>query len=258
MLPSDQLKYNGPYQFSNEGAYAAFYSAPTHEPKNDVLELMSNSVYGCRDGMSKALRDCIIGGSIETDKNRHIFVWHHPNMHEKSVRKDHEKWAERGVAVMHAMEKLAGWPLTRPRVVKMPKNHQFGLYCRSSRRWLKTPYYVTLYILLMRMCGDPRITGFKTFNELEILMTKLSKTGGFKRDDNHVRGTYMYWRAMMVGYPEIFEKKKITHYWNTDRLNAGSNGYGEGVLKFCSGGTSYKKARERMLKVKEELDKKKK
>ena len=63
----------------------------------------------------------------------------------------------------------------------------------------------------------------------------------------------------MVGYTEMFEKRKMSYYWDTDRLGGGSNnGYGEGILRFCTGDTNYTEARDILVKVKNRLDKKKK
>lgn len=238
MISDKALKFIGNYVWKE---YSGFYFGAVHEPKNNTIDNYKNIV-SCRDGLGAVMRTGIIEGDLQTDKLRILFVW------DKITNPD--QWAQRGLSVIHIMEKLAGWPLTRAMAVEVGRNNVYSVYCRASRRWLKSPYLTTLYILLMRMSRDENISGFKTFDDMEKILLSISR---FNSDDNNIRNTLPYWKALMVGYPEIFEKRKITYYWSLDRLNTGTNGYGEGILRLCDGSTQFKEAHEALMKVHKNL-----
>jgi hypothetical protein len=188
-------------------------------------------------------------------------MWIHPSSCEDKKARTAEdmEWGQRGVEVLHAVEKLAGWPLTKPSFeVEMPRDYMSGMYCYSSRRWLKSPYLMTLYILLVRMCADVRITGFKNYDDLVKLLGNLTSSGNhLKRDTDYVRNTFSFWRALMVGYPKLFRKRKITYYWDTARLQQRRNdyeGYGEGIARLCSGNTEYKEVYQKLIEIKKDLE----
>ena len=274
-LPGTWCKVNG---------YVNFSFGHCAQPEDGKINL-HNNFHGCREGMIGNMRQLITSSSsiFKTDKMRMIFAWKCSNrgsadrsqavedktMLAKSL-KDGDAWMRRGLAVLNICEKHAGWYLTRVYkcngIADSVSNHVSGedsvikwvnpYYFLSSRRWLKSSYMTSLYVLLVRMCGDERITKVKDFDALVKLISGL---GSLQRDNSHVTKTLPYWEAILKGYPEIFEKKKIEHYWEGARIgNTGNGNGGEGISMFCSGSTNYKNARERMLKVKNDLDAKKK
>jgi hypothetical protein len=92
----------------------------------------------------------------------------------------------------------------------------------------------------MRICADSRISGFKNFDGLSEVMNKY-KDGNWDRDAGHINKTFPYWKALLVGYPDLFRQYKITHYWGLDKINASdfNQAYGEGIYKLCDNSTKW-------------------
>jgi len=245
--------------------YGGFTFGCAQEPKDGKIKLV-NSYHSCREGLVSGLRDRIIKEAVlqPTDKMHMIFRWAAGiDGRTKKVKPGEiekvESWIQRSVAALHAFDSLAGWPLTR--VYKIETNYDEWLracYFLSSRRWLKASYMVSLYVLVVRMCKDERITGFKNFDGL-VKVIKEATTGGHKLvyDHSYVRDSMPYWEAMMKGYSKMFRKRKMPYYWDKDRIN-GHEGSGEGIQYLVSGDTAYSEVRSQLLKIKRELDTKKK
>jgi hypothetical protein len=247
---TNKLIINPNYNFSLDG-YSSIRFAPALEPvKGEVsYAIAGNGPWGCRDGLGRSVREAIVNESFPTDKTRMMFMW--------TATDDASAWGTRGLNILHACEKRAGWPLTKAQEVKMPANNRYTLYCQSSRRWIKSSYLYTLYCLIMRMGADSRLTGFKNFDGLKKVVNTIKDTNKqFVRDHTYIVGTFPYWEAMLVGYPDLFRKYKITYYWGLKNVNASdfSGSYGEGISKFCGGGSNWTSLYKDMIKIKKKLD----
>lgn len=242
--------------------YCGFNFGCAQEPDKDGTIKMVSGTHTCREGLFHNMRSriCGSGGTQPTDKMRMIFRWY---VNTGSANKDRLKidsdWAQRSVAVLQAFDKFAGWPLTR--VYKLDvgsKDWLQAYYYHSSRRWMKSSYLVSLYVLLVRMCADERITGFKDFNGLVELTKKVIGSGrNLKHDQSYVSGSLPYWEAIMKGYPDLFRKHKMPYYWDTSRLGGGNSGSSEGIQYLVSGNTKYTEIRQELVKIKKALDAKK-
>lgn len=192
-----------------------------------------------------------------TDKMRMLFRWSASEAIMAGRLSDVEGWVGRSIPVLHAFEKLAGWPLTRAYKIENSSKWLRCYYFHSSRRWIKASYLLSLYILLVRMCADERIKGFKDFYGLVNVITKAVKVKNLKNDHGYVIGSMPYWEAIMKGYPRLFRQRKLPYYWDTDRIN-GQGAFSEGIEYLTHGDTKYTEIRKEMLKIKNELDAKKK
>lgn len=286
-LPGTWCEING---------YINFNFGHCTRPKDGKIS-MHNSFHSCREGLCTNMRKIITSGAstFETDKMRMIFVWKVNNRDpknnfgtSKAVLKagiaEADAWMRRGLSVLNACEKHAGWYLTRAYKCKgiadqfrpslghrqgenerqpdlVPNKHvewANAYYFLSSRRWMKSSYLTSLYVLLVRMCGDKKFEGVKNFKGLMEIINK-NTASGFSHDNGYIKSTSPYWEATLKGYSEIFEKKKIDYYWDGNRIGSTSNNDGhEGIQRFCDGSTSYTEAYQAMMKVKKNLDAKKK
>jgi len=241
--------------------YGTFSFGCAQEPKDGKIQLVK-AYHSCREGLMQNMRARITGihsVTQPTDKMRMIFRWTlSENNHTKDL-KMVEDWVKRSVPVLQAFDRLAGWPLTR--VYKIETNHGDWLrayYFHSSRRWMKSSYLVSLYTMLVRMCKDPRVTGFKDFDSLVKMLQKLPAGGRqLVQDATYVRDSLPYWKAIMTGYPKMFRKRKLPYYWDTARFEGGSTGSAEGLQYLVNGTTQYKDIRKEMLEIKKQLDSKK-
>ena len=104
----------------------------------------------------------------------------------------------RAAAVLKAFDKLAGWPLTRVYKLDVGSKSDWlqAYYFWSSRRWMKASYLVSLYVLLVRMCKDTRIDGFKDFDGMVKKIQKAINSGTpLKNDHSYVKTSLPYWKA---------------------------------------------------------------
>ena len=122
---------------------------------------------------------------------------------------------------------------------------------------MKSSYLVSLYTMLVRMCKDTRVTGFKDFDSLVKLLRKLQSSKPLHMDNTYVKDSLPYWKAIMTGYPKLFRKRKLPYYWDTARFSGSSTGGAEGLQYLVNGSTQYKEIREELLKIKKQLDSKK-
>jgi len=246
--------------------YKSFLFGPAQIPdlEKRTIYLSGGILHGCRDAFGKAVRKMIINNdkNLSLDKTRLLFNWtadNRSNGHEsiKSQHQCYKEWCERGLKIIHTCEKLAGWPMTKVWFVKAPQDYQYMVHTLSSRRWMKSPYLITLYIMLMRIAEDTKIVNFKNFDELEKLLDK--HKNNLKRDGHHVGATLQWWRFILKGYPDLFRQYKLPYYWSLARIPGNySEGYGEGIARLCDGTTKYKEAWQKLQEIKEKLTKEEK
>jgi len=240
--------------------YFGFGFGCAHEPKDGKIKLVQ-SYHSCREGLMGSMRSRITGKSSvdqPTDKMRMIFRWSASNHNRATDLPKIDGWVKRSVPVLQAFDRLAGWPLTR--VYRIETDHDkwlYAYYFHSSRRWMKSSYLVSLYTLLVRMCKDERIVGFKDFDGLVKVVSKITGAGGLRTDNTYVKDSLPYWEAIMTGYPKLFRKRKLPYYWDTGRLSRDSMGGAEGVQYLVKGDTRYTEVRKELLVIKKQLDSKK-
>lgn len=260
MLQKTTFVLNPPTALGTASGYGGFSFGCAQEPKDGKIELVQ-SYHSCREGLMSSMRKRITGdGSHKqpTDKMRMIFRWSLSQHDRASGIKLVDGWVKRSVPVLQAFDRLAGWPLTRVYKIETDYNDWLqAYYFHSSRRWMKSSYLVSLYTMLVRMCKDIKVTGFKDFDGLVKVLQKISSSGkSLVTDDTYVKTSLPYWKAIMTGYPELFRKRKLPYYWDTARLG-GRNGGAEGLQYLVKGDTQYTEIRKELLKIKKQLDSKK-
>jgi hypothetical protein len=266
MFQKEELTLVNHQKFEPKNAYAGFSSIPAQTPdlEKGTIAPAEKSLHGCRDALGVSVRKMILNGNknLSLDKTRWLFCWNGNNYTTGHAPIDiqhtgHQEWCERGLAILHACEKLAGWPLTKIWRVKAPAEYQYMVHTLSSRRWMKSPYLITLYVLLMRLAEDKRIVNFKNFDELERLLHKHKSS--LKRDGHHVQSTLPWWRVVLRGYPDLFRQYKLPYYWSLERIPGHhDDGYGEGIARLCDGSTKFAAAHQKLKEIKQKLEKEKK
>jgi hypothetical protein len=259
MFQKTTFSYHDPSASPN---YSGFNFGCAQEPKDGVIKLVSGT-HTCREGLFHNMRSRISGsgGNQPTDRMRMIFRWYASKNDREKQMAENEAWALRSVSVLQAFDKIAGWPLTRVYKLDVGSSNNSWLQCYyywSSRRWMKASYLVSLYIMLVRMCKDERIRGFKNFDGLVKVIEKVISSGtSLKYDHSYVKSSMPYWEALMKGYPDLFRQHKMPYYWDTSRLG-GSSGGSEGIQYLVNGDTRYTDVRKKLLEIKRDLEAKKK
>ena len=258
MLQKTVFEYANKSSYSAAGTdYFGFSFGCAREPVDGKIELV-NSTHTCREGLMANMRTRITGASTAqpTDKTRMIFFWKASNVNKIKDQELIDGWINRAIPIIQAFDRLAGWPITRVYKVDCGQDYVNAYYFHSSRRWMKSSYLISLYVMLVRMCKDKRITGFKDFKGLVKLMETLTVKAPFLVvDQAYVEASFPYWEAIMRGYPRLFRRRKIQYYWDTTRLGESAGSY-EGLQYLVKGDTRYKEVRNELLVIKNELDEK--
>jgi len=259
MFYDKELEYEHKNNYTSGGTdYFGFSFGSAKEPVDNRVGLV-NSTHTCREGLMSNMRTRILGKSSHsqpTDKTRMLFFWKASRSQNAADLKLIDGWVKRSVVVIQTFDRLAGWPITRVQKVNCGQDYIKAFYFRSSRRWMKSSYLISLYVLLVRMCKDERISDFKNFNGLIDIVGKYANADikdRLKMDQTYVKSSYPYWEAIMKGYPRLFRKRKMEYYWDTQRLNGNEGGY-EGIQYLVGGDTKYKEVRAELLTIKKELD----
>lgn len=240
--------------------------SPVAPPKDGEILWPAGSM-GCRERLIPIIRSNIMGDGKEvkikdfsTDKLHLLFlyrtalrvnaageVWPEFDSTAQLLR----EWVERSVQLVHAAERYAGWPKTKVYPVEVEGvDNIFPYYFLGSRRWLKAPYLVSLYVLLVRCCRNEFLTGYKDLPDaVKLILDKFSKGQSVPTDNSWLRHTAKYWPVVLKGYPQMFRSKKITYYWSPARLENASYGYSEGIYKLCYGNTQWKEKHQELMTI---------
>jgi hypothetical protein len=121
----------------------------------------------------------------------------------------------------------------------------------ASRRWMKSSYMLSLFLLLLRIGLRSDLTDGDV-GSVEKFEKRLENTAGIG-DIHHVVVSKYYWQKVIRNYHELFGKRKISKNWNPDD-NKGfyDQGYGfkyEGISKLSDGTTKNKPLRDKLVKL---------
>ena len=264
MLQKTTFKMDSPSKLGGSSDYFGFAFGCAEEPMNGKIDLV-HGTHTCREGLFSQMRSRIVRDdkSQPTDKTRMMYIWRLGTSGQRSSNGAMvDGWIDRAITITQTIDKMAGWPLTRAYQIETGSTGVRAYYFHSSRRWMKSSYLISLYVMLARMAKDDRITGYKDFEGLKAILEKIIKEGdrnsdkALKSDNSYVRDSLPYWEALMKGYPRLFRKRKMPYYWDTGRLS-GSSGGSEGIQYLVKGSTQYGEIRTELLKIKAELDGKK-
>jgi hypothetical protein len=205
----------------------------------------------CRESLIGQVSDNL--DSLKTDKTHVLLRWDSGAGDEKKQAANalrNQKWIEKSIKLLHIYEKIAGWPLTKPYKIKTENGDSTKLYYfLSSRRWIKAPYLLSLYLLLIRLCKLDHIDGFKTHNDFTKIIEKISIRDHpqITPDERHVIDTFRYWETLITHYADLFRKRKIEYYWSTDRLERDNSVSYEGITNLSKGYTANKALYDKLI-----------
>lgn len=227
------------YNFNKQQSQAQGYRAMGFGPAMVDEKRKSVHVYSsttCRDSLCWNFQSGIIGddeidwkeGFLKTDKMHLGVVFYMAYTGGKATAKEvqfNKEYFERSIKVLHMFEDFAGWPRTTAHMLRPGNPGAEGkllvCYYRGSRRWVKAPPMVSLYTLIIRMNLDPVWATAKNFDEIEKIATDEKRN--FDTDGQFITNTGRHWRKVLKKYPDLFRKKKITHYWSVLEGNDGVN-----------------------------------
>ncbi|MGD9157699.1 MAG: hypothetical protein PVG39_04790 [Desulfobacteraceae bacterium] len=194
--------------------------------------LFTEDVSDCREDICDEVRDYVNGGNDISKTNIAIAA---------------SGDIKNAVKVLHILEKMVGWPLTKVYKISTYKRGYYGYdgetnyevkerlkrsyYVHGSRRWSKSAYMLSMYLLILKLVPKiPLLTADNTFESIR-------KHIKAHYNEEYVNNSVDYWPVMVKGYPKLFRNKKMQYYWSNERLAASS--YSEGLNRLIKGSTSY-------------------
>lgn len=232
----------GPTKLSASNYYGFYFGVATL-PKNNEIEIY-NRFHTCREGLIGEIYKNL--DKINTDKTHMLLKWDSgATDDQKQVDNDlaNQRWIEDSIKLLHIYESIAKWPLTKPYRVKTENGDRTKLYYfLSSRRWIKAPYLMSLYVLMIRLCRNELFTDFKTHDDLIKIGKTVSNKGKayISNDERHFIDTFKYWTTFITHYADLCRQRKIEYYWSPERLAPDNSVSYEGITNLSKGYTTNK------------------
>ena len=199
----------------------------------------------CREGLIGNLPK--IMGQVPDDKIRLVWGINAPPGAKEENPASVLSWMKRAIGLVNFYEKLAGWSLTTMDQLEYPENED--LHCfqfTGSRRWLKAPYYVSLYVLLTRIARNTKLGSYKSHADIKKIVQ-----AGLPHDNYYGRRTVFAWETLMKSYSILFRKHKRAYYWDTGKRLVGNSDsiYREGIHLLSMGNSSDKELNKQFQEI---------
>ena len=143
-----------------------------------------------------------------------------------------------GVKIINAYEEYHQWPLTTVTKVRHDGSGNQLLYMVvGPSQWLKAPFLVSLWLLMLRM-GIVIKTNYKKYENVEQLDDKIKAWCNRRRrstDLKFITATHSYWHLVMHRYKDIIAGAESEVIWNCNPT--------DGIHKLCGNGYSIARVR---------------
>jgi hypothetical protein len=223
------------YKLSTYGHSGFTFAYCSRLENNSVWQL--SECYKCREEIINRLFN-----NHKLITNRARFIVH--SVSKNNIEKKFEEQTNLGLKIINMMEKRHKWPLTRMFGVdplKIEYNIYYGhgpnisntLFRKvliGSSRWVRSPYTLSLFILLFKAGSIGRFKGVKDYEGLVKVCESYKSPGG---SSFYIVNTYKFWDILMSNFNRIFSKLPAKS--NFDRSNYGTYSYSrEGIYKLCT------------------------
>jgi hypothetical protein len=278
-MPKRQLKIDSADYEEEwiEGDYAFTCMEFTHASgmggKSTVLNTAPNTVApldcfdSCREAVCSNIRDQI--GHVDLgevfDKTRLILYFrghkHRKKPYYNKLHAEFERTITVGTKLVNLYEKELGWPLTKiyPLENDVSRRHIF-YYVVGSKRWIKAPALLSLYMLLFRLGHlthmSRKFSGrFSTFNGAMRSLNELASKKHVTGDLSYFKEHKDYWMFLLSNYKRLFGKRDMSDLWQP-KQSYGGGLFSEGINTLCDHDTQDVKLKLAIEKVWKENEKK--
>jgi hypothetical protein len=217
-------------------------------PKKNVVMAATDITY-CRESLCEYIRQQFkkVGSYGIDTRMLHMVAYRRVPIKTGAIAFNSQ--IEAALKVLNTVESHYGWPLTRVYPLTLigdqatvDSRNQF-YYVRSTKRWMKAPAMLSMYLLLFRIaCLNKRykfiqkITSFKTLFEVLIDLSK--RSSGHELAYFRIHGDR--WPLVLDNYQKLFGKRDMKDlYWP----NTKSYLFSEGINTLCDCDSEDKKLR---------------
>jgi len=231
-LSSETLNHMGGRSFTDP--IFAFTTAPV-DGKIKTLTILTY----CRESICEYVRQQVRGvRHYDIDLNKLHMV-----INRKSTVKDPKSFAQQvaaGIAMLNAIEKNYGWPLTRAYPVSndqyLAKTQHF-YYVAASKRWIKAPAMLSLFTLLFRIATQE--TKFKFKQKVKTMKSLFNTLDGLAKNCSQHNVVYYRvhgknWKLVLDNYNKLFGSREISDLYFP---KTGGYFFTEGINELCDGST---------------------
>ena len=119
-----------------------------------------------------------------------------------------EKWVNRSLKILNLLEDKYGWIRSRMAYVDIPTIGAvsgYGAYFASDSKWMRSPYMLSLYLLLIRIARESWTTEDGVLDNYESFMSVISelKARGTS-DTGHLKKCAGYFSVLFGRYKDLF------------------------------------------------------
>ncbi len=232
--------------YGHSGAKFAFCTKPDKNRK--VAQIAS--LLGCREDLVDILRKRNNGKGykdLDLRRTRLLIILRVPFNTSASKLGQRRSVAntqmQASLKLVNHYERKYGWALTRLYHADMgtlepnaktttPRDvspYIFGYVVVGSNKWMKSPHYMSLYALLLRLGRGGFAAKFRSQKSLDVeLGNYANRQIG---DGGHLRSVYKYIDIVMANQEELLEGRK--DLYKKSALSNADNGYHEGIRRLC-------------------------
>lgn len=251
---------NDPYGWSQ--ARFAFCTKP--DKSKEVSQV--GALVGCREDLVDALRrrhNSKTNKKLDLLRTRLFTILRIPSNTSLTkaglAQRKADLQMEASLKLLNHYERKHGWALTRlykgnpgeliP-TIKMGTPADMAPYIFpymtvGSNKWMKSPHYLSLYALLLRL-GRSGFSGkFENQTELNRVLARFTQrqTG----DSSHLKACYKYLDILLANQDELLEKRK--DIFKKKALANNDSGYSEGIRKLCRSTTADLRLRRKFTEI---------
>lgn len=209
-------------------------------PKDGIVKALTDLTY-CRESMCEYVRQQLKKVSAYGINIKMLDIVVYRRVPVKLGPAVFQKQMEASQKILNTIESHYGWPLTKMHKVELYGDQAKGnpgnefYYVRATKRWIKAPSMLSLYLLLFRIgCIEKKhkfsknITSFTSlFNTLNNLTKKDSG-----REVAYYREHGKHWRIVLDNYQKLFGRYTMGKMYTPTK---GDYYFSEGINTLCDG-----------------------
>ncbi|TFH23772.1 hypothetical protein E4G67_02700 [Candidatus Bathyarchaeota archaeon] len=157
----------------------------------------------------------------------------------ETIKKQFANKMQRAVNFLNILEAKHDWVLTKLHELKFSIEYDYGaqnIVCMftGSRKWLRSPHMVSLWLLLLRTGSHKLLWNPKSYADLKKKTTRyLEKTTS--TDALYMRVSFPHWNKIMANHVKLFKGFPIERNFNPKKAWNGFDVGNEGIRKLCDG-----------------------
>lgn len=220
--------------------------AVCHAPEDRLVKRLI-TFQGCREEVIKLLRKAVTAKRNRPDERKtRLLVYCRARIQNPALKPEQQerhckpqvalirKQLALGHKLVNHWEKKHGWPLTKLYMVDSEGDPQMVMNMMvGSNKWQKTPHYMSLYMLILRLGRSGFTTNSWSHDQIKRRLNAFARSSNM--DATHVSYTANKWDVLLANHKTIVGRHTMEELYSRKRLANSNTGYSEGISAFCNG-----------------------